>query len=139
MKDRETPLLIDIRSQLIARQLHNLYLFAPKVWPNNHIPTFANYDMLYDLVVAEHDMGFSAEEKKNYWKLAKEKFKEFHPRWIKHENKEFIDNHLQKLYKTILVRQFILNKLFTEGIKLRLETEHGPVRLIDFAAPHERT
>jgi hypothetical protein len=72
-------------------------------------PFCGDFSLLYDHCATEYKPSFSEAEKKLYWKMAKVQFNREHKTWVGHE--ELCKRKLEGIYKSYLVRHFLLSKL----------------------------
>ena len=105
----------NIAEQLLFIQLKHLYATIASLHDFS-----GQYSELYDHCAAEHQMSFTDEQKKEYWLLAKAKFKRDHKSWMKKGYEEMCKKEMEKIYKSFLVRDFLRSKL-PETLKLHRE------------------
>lgn len=140
------------QTQILLFQRDNIYRLCPDSW--GKVPQNVNYCCLgvelYDYLSKEHDFGFTVDEKKEMFRLAKEVFNRKAPHFgddsykflmtearkkkLKDkdrakqeaitETKRLIKEEVEKWYKSLLVRKFLLDR-YVKGEEWDLVDQFG--------------
>lgn len=124
---------LEWNTQRLVWKLHHLYGGAPEEKPQEYTIHFhGDFSLLYDFIEdSEHEMVLGDDLKKKYWKLAKIKFN-----WQNRHNATFykdsrnkgmLDAELQKIYKSLLVRHWLLDKYYDENLVLNIHAPDGSI------------
>jgi hypothetical protein len=127
------------KEQEIAIQLRDLYLSAPKEWDidKQGISGFdGTYEKIYDnLTHNEHQIEFNKEQKERMWKLSYAKIVKENPEFVenaKHDEelKELLKEQRTNLFKSYLVRAYLLEKKHKENLVLDFLDQHNnPIKI----------
>jgi hypothetical protein len=127
------------KEQEIAIQLRDLYLSAPKEWDidKQGISGFdGTYEKIYDnLTHNEHQIEFNKEQKERMWKLSYAKIVKENPEFVenaKHDEelKELLKEQRTNLFKSYLVRAYLLEKKHKENLVLDfLDQRNNPIKI----------
>jgi hypothetical protein len=127
------------KEQEIAIQLRDLYLSAPKEWDidKQGISGFdGTYEKIYDnLTHNEHQIEFNKEQKERMWKLSYAKIVKENPEFVENakqdeELKELLKEQRTNLFKSYLVRAYLLEKKHKENLVLDFLDQHNnPIKI----------
>jgi hypothetical protein len=127
------------KEQEIAIQLRDLYLSAPKDWDidKQGISGFdGTYEKIYDnLTHNEHQIEFNKEQKERMWKLSYAKIVKENPEFVENakqdeELKELLKEQRTNLFKSYLVRAYLLEKKHKENLVLDFLDQHNnPIKI----------
>lgn len=92
-------------------------------WWKNSIHGLWECSDLYDYLIEEgHNIDLSAEIKEACWKLAKQRFNKDRKFWIdRSEDKEWLKNELNKVYKSFLIRAHFVTNFYQKDLKISLK------------------
>lgn len=143
----EVPLRLDLLlKQQLVHQLHHLYSTASDDWDINNQSVFGFYGTYHNvynnLIHNGHKIEFSKEHKSMMWNLAKKAFDAKYQKWIKvpkHEGngwmKDWLKEKRDNVYKSYLVRAYLLEKRKKEGVTLQfLEEDGSPIKRLSFVS-----
>lgn len=127
------------KEQEIAIQLRDLYLSAPKEWDIDKQGTSGfdgTYEKIYDnLVHNGHEIEFNKEQKDRMWKLSYAKIVKENPEFVENakqdeELKELLKEQRTNLFKSYLVRAYLLEKKHKENLVLDFLDQHNnPIKI----------
>ena len=127
------------KEQEIAIQLRDLYLSAPKDWDIDKQGTGGfdgTYEKIYDnLTHNEHQIEFNKEQKDRMWKLSYAKIVKENPEFVENakqdeELKELLKEQRTNLFKSYLVRAYLLEKKHKENLVLDFLDQHNnPIKI----------
>ena len=127
------------KEQEIAIQLRDLYLSAPKEWDIDKQGTGGfdgTYEKIYDnLTHNEHQIEFNKEQKERMWKLSYAKIVKENPEFVENakqdeELKELLKEQRTNLFKSYLVRAYLLEKKHKENLVLDFLDQHNnPIKI----------
>jgi hypothetical protein len=127
------------KEQEIAIQLRDLYLSAPKEWDidKQGISGFdGTYEKICDnLTHNEHQIEFNKEQKERMWKLSYAKIVKENPEFVENakqdeELKELLKEQRTNLFKSYLVRAYLLEKKHKENLVLDFLDQHNnPIKI----------
>lgn len=103
-----------------------------------HIPFFGLADVLYDFLLTDgHTIDFPETDKKEMWaESIKELRRHDHKaKWTKEQLKE----EKIKVYKSMLVKKYLIDRYMETGEKLDLKDQHGnPIKELKLVGGEER-
>jgi len=143
----ECPPLIII--QLLVHQRNRIYqeieqckeMGSTKLIPTLylHIPFFSMADKLYDFLLTDgHTIDFPEPDKQEMWKASIKQLKghTHKAKW----DKEMLKTERIKVYKSMLVKKYLIDKYMETGEKLQLHDQHGnPIKELKLVGREKRT
>lgn len=123
----------------MAIMLRDLYLSAPKDWDidKQGIGGFdGTYEKIFDnLTHNGHDIQFTKEQRDRMWKLSYAKIAKENPEFVENaktdeELKELLKEQRNNIFKSYLVRAYLLEKKHKENLVLDFLDEHeNPIKI----------
>jgi len=97
----------DINTMQLLFQIKNLYESSG---------CYGAYDLVYDRVKKDgYDMKYSSEELKEFWEKAKKRYSADNKRLIPTIPEEELKKEITKVFKSMLVAKYLMNKVEKEG------------------------
>ncbi len=128
-----------LKEQEMAIQLRDLYLSAPKNWDmeKQGVTGFdGTYEKVFDnLTHNGHEIKFSKEQRDRMWKLSYAKIAKENPEFVENaktdeELKELLKEQRNKIFKSYLVRAYLLEKKHKENLVLDFLDQHDkPIKI----------
>lgn len=130
-RDTVTPNFFDtIHSQKIVQALEDFYAPVTLRGVTTPLLQFMNEcSELYDLLLPDHERlkTIPADDKKNYWNIAKENVKKYHKHWFDSQHmKNKLPGLAEKYYKTELLKHYLI-EMYKEGYTLQIMDQNDNV------------